>query len=118
VSAEDASAGRRAGLTFLRADMHDLPLPDASFDLVWMRHCLEHAFAPALALMEAARMTRPEGLVYVGTPRQDEHEWILAEPHYVVPTELQMENWRAKAGLHLVSYELADEQRWLLRRGE
>jgi SAM-dependent methyltransferase len=81
-----------------------------------MRHSLEHAFAPVIALLECARILKPGGFCYVGTPRPDEDEWVLAEPHYIVPTPLQMRNWCAKAGLLVIAHAIEAEQRWLLRR--
>lgn len=42
----------------VRADMHDLPFDDDSFDLAVSRHSLEHCAAPVLALYEMRRIAR------------------------------------------------------------
>ena len=56
----------------IQGDMHDLPLPDASFDQVLMLNVLVHSNAPAKAIAEAARVLRPASdLVVVGL---DAHE--------------------------------------------
>lgn len=52
----------------LAMDMHFLDFDDASFDLVWASHALEHSFAPLLALREWLRVCRPGGLLCVTVP--------------------------------------------------
>lgn len=49
-----------------RADMHRLPFPDASFDVVYSHHTLDHSLDPKGALAEMARVSRP-GAVWVFT---------------------------------------------------
>ena len=51
----------------LLADMHQVPLPDASFDQVLMLHTLACSETPAVALTEAARLMRPGGVLSVVT---------------------------------------------------
>jgi ubiquinone/menaquinone biosynthesis C-methylase UbiE len=65
-AADDGSAGTR----YLVGRAEALPLPDASFDLVVFRASLHHV-APEqmqVALSEAARVLRPDGLLYVTEP--------------------------------------------------
>ncbi len=50
----------------LRADAHALPFADASFDVVFTVAFLEHAHNPFLAVAEAERVLRPDGLL-IGT---------------------------------------------------
>lgn len=49
-----------------RADMHRLPFADASFDVVYSHHTLDHSLDPKKALAEMARVSRP-GAVWVFT---------------------------------------------------
>lgn len=49
-------------------DMQFLDFPDASFDLVWCRHALEHSFMPIIALMEFYRVLQKGGFLYVEVP--------------------------------------------------
>jgi SAM-dependent methyltransferase len=50
------------------ADAHDLPLPDASFDLVVAVAVLEHVADPQRCVAEFWRVLRPEGHVFAVTP--------------------------------------------------
>lgn len=47
------------------ADAHDLPFPDASFDIVTCRIAPHHFSALPLAVREMARVTKPGGMVLV-----------------------------------------------------
>ena len=49
------------GISSLRAGMLALPLPDASFDGVYMVEALEHALVPETAIRELCRVIRPGG---------------------------------------------------------
>jgi ubiquinone/menaquinone biosynthesis C-methylase UbiE len=51
-------------------DARDLQFPDASFDLVYSFHALEHIPNPQLALNEMARVLRPGGTYLIGTPNK------------------------------------------------
>lgn len=46
-------------------DVHDLPFPDGSFDVVHAHQVLHHVADPVQALREMRRVTRPGGLVAV-----------------------------------------------------
>ena len=54
----------------LEASVQELPFPDASFDLVFYHHVIEHVPDPVASLVELARVLRPGGLIYVGTPNR------------------------------------------------
>ena len=51
-------------------DARQLRFADASFDLVYSFHALEHIQNPQLALAEMARVLRPAGTYLVGTPNK------------------------------------------------
>jgi SAM-dependent methyltransferase len=53
-------------LNFLGGFAEFLPIRDQSFDTVNMRSCIDHFFNPAIALMEAFRITRKRGRLIVG----------------------------------------------------
>jgi glycosyltransferase involved in cell wall biosynthesis/SAM-dependent methyltransferase len=55
----------RAGL---RADITNLPFPDASFDLVYCSHVLEHVPDDGAAMRELLRVLVPDGLAVVMVP--------------------------------------------------
>src|SRR5262245_10031333 len=54
----------------VRADATRLPFRDGFFDSVYCYHVLEHVPSPELAVSEAHRVLRPEGLGYFGTPNR------------------------------------------------
>lgn len=51
-------------------DARDLRFPDASFDLIYSFHVLEHIPEPERALREMARALRPGGRYLIGTPNK------------------------------------------------
>ncbi|MBV8202011.1 MAG: methyltransferase domain-containing protein [Acidobacteria bacterium] len=57
----------------LRADIRDLPLADASFDLAYTMGTIEHVAEYRQALAELRRVLRPGGRAIVGVP----HRWNL-----------------------------------------
>jgi SAM-dependent methyltransferase len=50
---------------YVRADAHEIPFRDGSFDLVYARYLLEHVAAPEQVLREMRRATRRGGRVAV-----------------------------------------------------
>ena len=66
------------------ADLYQLPFTDGAFDLVWNSSTLEHLAAPAEALREMARVTKPGGCIFVGVPYRfgpfGFQPWIHATP--------------------------------------
>jgi SAM-dependent methyltransferase len=65
---DDVAICRQRGLDVLEMDLSFLDFPDATFDLVWCRHALEHTIFPYFVLSELARITKPDGLLYVEVP--------------------------------------------------
>jgi ubiquinone/menaquinone biosynthesis C-methylase UbiE len=66
-------AARRAGVDvrFLRADAADLPLPDASVDLVVCQAAFKNFGRPVAALDEMHRVLRPGGTAVIGDMNRD-----------------------------------------------
>jgi ubiquinone/menaquinone biosynthesis C-methylase UbiE len=57
------------------ADAHQIPLPDASVDAVWIQYVLEHVLDPWAVVSEIHRVLKPGGYVYAETPfLQQVHE--------------------------------------------
>jgi SAM-dependent methyltransferase len=67
----DAAVCQGKGLNVREADFADLDFDDASFDLVWARHALEHSVVPAFLLSEFHRLLKPGGVLYVEVPAPD-----------------------------------------------
>lgn len=49
-------------------DIHNIPLPDASFDAVMCKAVLEHVYDPKKAVDEIYRILRPDGIVFLYVP--------------------------------------------------
>jgi SAM-dependent methyltransferase len=58
------------GLTFQAASVCDLPFDDDTFDAVFYHHVIEHVDNPAVSLAEIARVLKPGGWLFVGTPNR------------------------------------------------
>jgi ubiquinone/menaquinone biosynthesis C-methylase UbiE len=66
--ADDVLACERKELISVSGEMHDLPFCDKQYNFVQMRHVLEHSPFPMLALAEAKRVLKEDGLLYVEVP--------------------------------------------------
>lgn len=71
------------GLSFCVADMHALPMANASFDHVLMFHVLTYAEHPHEALAEAFRVLRPQGQLTVVTLDRHEHTDVTKSYEHV-----------------------------------
>jgi len=63
-------ASRYPRLEVMRANLTELPLPDASFDVVVNFQVIEHLWDQARFVAECARVLRPSGLLMVSTPNR------------------------------------------------
>lgn len=61
-------AARGLGFEVRPGSAESIPWEDGSFDVVFIRHVIEHVMDPARALAEALRVLRPGGLVSLLTP--------------------------------------------------
>lgn len=66
----DPDVATAPGLTLQIGSILDLPFEDGSFDAIFYHHVIEHVDDPAKSLTELARVLRPGGLIYVGTPNR------------------------------------------------
>jgi ArsR family transcriptional regulator len=64
---------------FVKADLHDLPLEDASVDAAFATLVLHHAPDPGAAVKEMARVLRPGGTLVVVDLSAHGHEWLREE---------------------------------------
>lgn len=66
-----AHAQERYGLEFTTGNVEQLPLDDASFDLVVSFETIEHVNDPERTLAEFRRVLAPDGLLVISTPNKD-----------------------------------------------
>jgi SAM-dependent methyltransferase len=64
-SAQIAAAARSPRVEYFESDAHELPFPNASFDVAYARYLLEHVSRPERVLTEMRRVLRPGGRVAV-----------------------------------------------------
>lgn len=67
----DVQVCQSLGYRVEQMDQSFLEFPDASFDLVWCRHCLEHSIFPYFTLSGFHRVLKPGGWLYVEVPAPD-----------------------------------------------
>lgn len=63
-----AKHAKSLGRDVVKGDIHDLKDKDASYDVVFCRHTLEHTMDPRKAMSELIRICKPGGLVFVTLP--------------------------------------------------
>lgn len=68
IVAVDRAFHEANALDVRQGDMHNMDLRAASFDAVWCRHTLEHAFAPLQVLAEINRALKPNGYLFAVLP--------------------------------------------------
>jgi len=68
----------RRGPFGIRGDIHHLPFPANSFDIVLSRSVVEHLENPAQAFQEWARVLRPGGKVIILTPNKYDYVSVIA----------------------------------------
>ena len=71
INLTDLHACREKGYDVRDMDQSFLDFPDATFDLVWCRHCLEHSIFPFFTLTQLYRVLKPSGGLYVEVPAPD-----------------------------------------------
>ena len=90
-------------------DMHELPVPDASFDTVLLMHALTYTKRPKVVFSEASRVLRPGGQLLAVTLQKHKHEKAVAPFNHLnlgfTPGEL--EKYCIGAGLEPVNCKVA-----------
>ncbi|BCT93995.1 transcriptional regulator [Lysobacter helvus] len=94
-----------ANVEVREGDMHALPFPDASFDLVVLMHALTYASKPAQAVAEAARVLRSGGRLLLSSLARHEHRAVVeAYGHANLGfSEKDLRKFAEKAGVTVAS---------------
>ena len=108
-----AEAQRRnlSNVSFARADVHKLDLPDDAFDVVHAHQVLQHVADPVQALREMRRVCRPGGVVAARDADYAGFIWYPRIPALDLWLDLYEKAARANrsepdAGRHLLSWAL------------
>lgn len=67
----DLAVCRANGFDVCKMDQSFLEFEDATFDLIWARHVIEHSIMPLYTLHEYRRVLRPGGHLYLEVPAPD-----------------------------------------------
>lgn len=78
------------GITPVYGDMHDLPFPPESFDVVLCRQVFEHSFAPWLLALEVWIVLRPKGRWILDLPSpRNKAMWAMWHPSLFYPNQMR-----------------------------
>ena len=66
-------------------DAHSLSFKDSEFDCIILQDVIEHVTYPERILSEAARVLRPNGVIYLSTPNRWSPLNMIADPHWQLP---------------------------------
>jgi ubiquinone/menaquinone biosynthesis C-methylase UbiE len=109
--------------TLAKGIAESLPFPDASFDLVILDNVLEHVTDRAGTLREIRRVLRPDGLLYMVTPKPFSLHSLWNDPHYdlaglvLLPRRLQIFYFEKIRGGGAGTYDVGViPTRWRLQR--
>jgi ubiquinone/menaquinone biosynthesis C-methylase UbiE len=101
----------------------ELPFPDHAFDLVLLDNVLEHVGDMDATLREVRRVLRPDGLLYLVTPKPFALYSLWSDPHYelagltLMPRWLQIWYFEGVRGGGRGSYQVGRiPTRWRVRR--
>ena len=95
-----AKAKSITNITTVKAEIEDLPLPDASHDVVVLSQALHYAASPAKALLEAHRILVPGGRILIIELLNHTEEWVREklQHRHLGFTESQLEGLLDEAG--------------------
>ena len=94
-------------------DMHALPFPDASFDLVVLMHALTYAERPAQAVAEAGRVLRRGGRLLLSSLARHEHRGVVEAYGHVNLgfAQKDLRRFAEKAGLAIANCETVTREK-------
>jgi SAM-dependent methyltransferase/GT2 family glycosyltransferase len=71
INEEDLGICKSKGFEVYGMDQSFLDFPDKSFDLLWVRHCIEHSIFPFYTLSEFYRVLKSGAVLYLEVPIPD-----------------------------------------------
>lgn len=94
----EAAARRQPNVEYATGDVHALPFPDDSFDVVHAHQVLQHVGDPVRALREMRRVCRPGGIVAARDSDYAAFAWYPVLPELDEWLDLYLRVTRANGG--------------------
>jgi ubiquinone/menaquinone biosynthesis C-methylase UbiE len=78
----------------LHFDLHDIPLEDNRFDVVFCNHVMEHVNDPIQCMKELFRVMKPGGWAIMQVPQDMSREITYEDPTIVTPEDREKHFWQ------------------------
>lgn len=94
------------GVDVVITDPYKLPFPDDTFDAVVCSSCFEHSEFFWLTFMELARVTKPDGLIYLNVPSNGAfHRYPVDCWRFYPDSGRALQNWANRNGMNVAMLE-------------
>ena len=75
-------------------DLHQIPLDDNRFDVVFCNHVMEHVDHPIQCMQELYRVMKPGGWAIMQVPQDMNREQTYEDPNIVTPEDREKHFWQ------------------------
>ena len=89
------TADLESPLAEVKMDVHQIPFDDASFDVVFCNHVMEHVEDDIKAMSEINRVLKPGGWAIIQSPQDYSREETLEDPSITDPKERERVYWQS-----------------------
>lgn len=98
-----------SNVSFAAGDMHDLPLPDSSYDTVLLMHALTYTNQPQRVFDEASRVLRPGGFLLAATLSKHPHKNAVSAYNHINLgfTESDLRGYCTSSGLEPLNIQIS-----------
>ena len=107
------TADLESPLADMHFDLHEIPLEDNRFDVVFCNHVMEHVVDPIRCMQELLRVMKPGGWAIMQVPQDWSREETYEDPSITSPEEREKHFWQ-KDHVRLFG---RDYPEWLKRAG-
>ena len=107
------TADLESPLADMHFDLHEIPLEDNRFDVVFCNHVMEHVVDPIRCMQELLRVMKPGGWAIMQVPQDWSIEETYEDPSITSPEEREKHFWQ-KDHVRLFG---RDYPEWLKRAG-